>query len=48
MDLSTIPSNVFCSFTTSLPEEFHVDSSPIDLSTGSTHEHLNQLLQHLL
>lgn len=46
MDL--IPSNVFCSFISTLPEEFQVDSAPIEVQTTSNNENLSELISHLL
>jgi hypothetical protein len=48
MELSAIPSNLFCRFTTVLPEAYRIDDSPIEISAESNHEHLSQVISQLL
>jgi len=46
--MDNIPSNVFCSFSTELPEAYQVESSPIEIQSSASHENLSEIISHLL
>lgn len=48
MDSKNIPSSIFCTFQTNLPEQYKIDEHPIELQSDSNHENLSEMLCHLL
>jgi hypothetical protein len=39
-----IPSSVFCTFLTNLPDNLKVSPDPIDIKTTFTHENLSEMI----